>query len=114
MTATLYNAPAPNVPYFVPHQYPPSGTAVDDGKEIPTLFQPITIRGVTFQNRLWVSSRMRLSCDFNLRSSLSLACAPLPVLVREWRHFTLAICSSLVFIYLDNLPTVAHIFPLGY
>ena len=50
--------PAPNVPYFVPAQYPPAGTAFNpqpDGKPIPTLFKPIKIRGVEFQNRIWVS-----------------------------------------------------------
>ena len=50
--------PAPNVPYFMPAQYPPAGTAFDpqpDRKPIPTLFKPIKIRGVEFQNRIWVS-----------------------------------------------------------
>lgn len=51
------NVPAEGVPYFTPAQNPPAGTAVDpqpDGRPIPTLFQPIRIRGVTFQNRIWV------------------------------------------------------------
>lgn len=51
------NEPALNVPYFTPAQIPASGTAVDpqpDGKPIPKLFQPITIRGVEFQNRIFV------------------------------------------------------------
>ena len=55
--APLINAPAPNVPYYVPRQYPSAGTAFDpqpDGKPIPSLFQPIKIRGVEFQNRIWV------------------------------------------------------------
>ena len=55
--APLINAPAPNVPYYVPRQYPPAGTAFDpqpDGKPLPSLFQPIKIRGVEFQNRIWV------------------------------------------------------------
>ena len=57
--APLFNAPAPNVPYFIPRQYPPSGTAFEDqpdNKPIPTLFQPLKIRGVEFQNRIWVSA----------------------------------------------------------
>ncbi|KAJ3547717.1 hypothetical protein NM688_g5372 [Phlebia brevispora] len=52
------NEPATNVPYFTPAQIPPAGTAVDpqpDGKPIPKLFQPIKIRGVEFQNRIWLS-----------------------------------------------------------
>lgn len=48
------NAPAPGVPYFTPAQYPPAGTAADD-ERVPTLFQPFKIRGVEFQNRIWVS-----------------------------------------------------------
>lgn len=58
MSATKFvNEPAQGVPYFTPAQIPPSGTAVDpqpDGKPIPKLFQPLTVRGVTFQNRIWV------------------------------------------------------------
>jgi hypothetical protein len=52
-----FNTPAPGISYFTPEQYPPSGTAVNpqsDGKPIPKLFQPIKIRGVQFQNRIFV------------------------------------------------------------
>ncbi|TFK88401.1 FMN-linked oxidoreductase [Polyporus arcularius HHB13444] len=54
----LFNAPAQNVPYFVPQQYPPAGTAFDpqpDGKPIPSLFKPLRIRGVEFQNRVFLA-----------------------------------------------------------
>ncbi|KAG2008345.1 NADH:flavin oxidoreductase/NADH oxidase [Coprinopsis cinerea AmutBmut pab1-1] len=54
----ITNEPAPGVPYFTPYQDIPSGTAVvpqPDGKPVPTLFQPLTIRGVTFQNRIFLS-----------------------------------------------------------
>lgn len=49
---------APNTPYFTPAQKPPAGTAAPskDGTPIPSLFQPIKIRGVEFQNRLFVRS----------------------------------------------------------
>ena len=50
-------SPAPGISYFTPEQNPPSGTAVNpqsDGKPIPKLFQPIKIRGVQFQNRIFV------------------------------------------------------------
>ena len=52
------NVPALGVSFFTPEQNPPAGTAVlpqPDGKPPPTLFQPITIRGVTFPNRIFVS-----------------------------------------------------------
>ena len=54
---TEVNTPAPGVSYFTPEQSPRSGSALDpqsDGKPIPKLFQPIKIRGVEFQNRIFV------------------------------------------------------------
>ncbi|TEB34328.1 FMN-linked oxidoreductase [Coprinellus micaceus] len=48
------NVPAPGVPYFSPYQSPPAGTIVE-GQEVPKLFQPLTIRGVTFPNRILLS-----------------------------------------------------------
>jgi hypothetical protein len=53
------NTPAPGISYFTPEQIPRSGTALDpqpDEKPIPKLFQPLTIRGVDFQNRIFVRS----------------------------------------------------------
>lgn len=52
------NKAAAGVPFFTPAQDPPSGTAVDpqpDGVAIPKLFTPLKIRGVTFQNRIFLS-----------------------------------------------------------
>lgn len=49
------NIPTKGISYYTPAQTPPSGTAVDNGQTIPKLFQPLTIRGVTFQNRIWLS-----------------------------------------------------------
>ncbi|PCH44436.1 FMN-linked oxidoreductase [Wolfiporia cocos MD-104 SS10] len=49
---------AANTSYFTPAQEPPAGTALypqPDGKPIPKLFRPITIRGVHFQNRIMLS-----------------------------------------------------------
>ncbi|KAI0653572.1 FMN-linked oxidoreductase [Cubamyces menziesii] len=66
MSVFEFNRPAPNTPYFTPAQFPPAGTAVDpqsDGKPIPTLFQPLKIRGVEFQNRLWLSPLDQYSSD---------------------------------------------------
>lgn len=57
-TQVIPNEPAKGISYFTPAQTPPSGTAVDpqpNGKSIPRLFAPLTIRGVTFQNRIWLS-----------------------------------------------------------
>ncbi|KAJ8516842.1 hypothetical protein ONZ45_g5910 [Pleurotus djamor] len=60
------NAPAPNVPYFTPSQYPPAGSAVvpqPDGKPIPKLFQPLKIRGLEFHNRIFLSPMCQYSSD---------------------------------------------------
>jgi hypothetical protein len=45
----------------MPEQKPPAGAAVvpqPDGKPIPKLFQPLKIRGVEFQNRIFVESSL--------------------------------------------------------
>jgi 2,4-dienoyl-CoA reductase-like NADH-dependent reductase (Old Yellow Enzyme family) len=58
MTATksLENTPAPGISYFTPIQSTPAGTIIPSTKRVtPKLFTPLTIRGVTFQNRLWLS-----------------------------------------------------------
>ncbi|KAH9912673.1 FMN-linked oxidoreductase [Epithele typhae] len=58
----MQNAPAAGVPYFTPAQYPPSGTAAADS-DVPTLFKPIKIRGVEFQNRIWLSPLCQYSAQ---------------------------------------------------
>ncbi|KAK0475705.1 FMN-linked oxidoreductase [Armillaria novae-zelandiae] len=57
---------ASGVSFFTPAQDPPAGTALvpqSDGNQIPSLFQPITIRGVTFQNRIVLSPLCQCSCE---------------------------------------------------
>ena len=54
----IINSPAPGISYYTPAQTPPAGTASDpqpDGQKIPKLFQPLKLRGLTFQNRIFVS-----------------------------------------------------------
>jgi hypothetical protein len=51
------NVPAKDTPYFTPAQVPAPGKAIDpqpSGRAIPKLFQPLKIRGVEFQNRIFV------------------------------------------------------------
>lgn len=53
----IENEGAKGVGYYTPAQDPPSGTALDpqpDGSHPPKLFQPLTLRGVTLQNRIMV------------------------------------------------------------
>lgn len=64
--ANRYNDPAPGVSFYTPHQSPVAGTALDpqpNGKPIPKVFQPIKIRGLEFQNRIFVEW-LRLSTLF--------------------------------------------------
>jgi hypothetical protein len=58
------NKAADNVSFYTPAQIPAPGTALDthvSGKPIPKLFTPIKIRGVTMQNRIWVSPMCQYS-----------------------------------------------------
>lgn len=55
---SIVNKAAEGVPFFTPAQEPRAGTALNpqpDGSPIPKLFTPLTIRGVTFQNRIFLS-----------------------------------------------------------
>lgn len=55
---------APGVPFYTPIQEPPVGTAIASQEtEVPTLFKPLTIRGVTIQNRFAVSPMCMYSAD---------------------------------------------------
>ncbi|KAL9099401.1 MAG: hypothetical protein Q9163_005099 [Psora crenata] len=60
------NEPAKGISYFTPAQKPPSGTASDpqpDGSHPPKLFQPLKLRGVTFQNRIMLSPLCQYSAE---------------------------------------------------
>ncbi|KAK2054340.1 NADH:flavin oxidoreductase/NADH oxidase [Colletotrichum caudatum] len=58
----LVNEGAKNVPYFTPIQDPPAGTARDPQPE-GTLFAPLKLRGLTLQNRIFVSPMCQYSAD---------------------------------------------------
>ncbi|KUJ13000.1 FMN-linked oxidoreductase [Mollisia scopiformis] len=58
--------PARKVPYYTPRQAIPSGTAIihpNINTTLPKLFQPITLRGLTLQNRIWASPMCEYSAD---------------------------------------------------
>ena len=75
MTKSPINVATPNIPWFNPLQNPPAGTVLKGDEpnndlppknrpqKIPQLFQPITLRGLTFHNRLWVSPMCQYSAD---------------------------------------------------
>lgn len=93
---TLENKPAKGTPYFTPAQDPPAGTASDpqpDGSHPPKLFQPLKLRGVTFQNRIWVCI-LRFNY-FEAHNSLTIlqAFASDSVLCRRWPPHRMALRS---------------------
>jgi hypothetical protein len=54
----IVNKAAEGISYYTPAQEPPAGSAANpqsDGSQPPKLFQPFTVRGVTFHNRIGVS-----------------------------------------------------------
>jgi 2,4-dienoyl-CoA reductase-like NADH-dependent reductase (Old Yellow Enzyme family) len=57
------STPAPGVPFFTPSQNPPAGTALEPDNNVPTLFTPLTLRGLTLQNRFVVSPMCTYSAD---------------------------------------------------
>ncbi|KAF5365988.1 hypothetical protein D9758_006653 [Tetrapyrgos nigripes] len=62
-TPIVINKPAPGVPFFSPAQNPPSGTAVEGQPNTAKLFTPIKIRGLEFQNRIFVPPLCQYSAD---------------------------------------------------
>lgn len=62
MTKSLENVAAANTPYFTPAQDPPTGTALHP-ETAPTLFKPLTIRGLTLHNRFVVSPMCQYSAE---------------------------------------------------
>ncbi|KAN0100298.1 hypothetical protein V8E55_000282 [Tylopilus felleus] len=63
------NKPVPAVDGFFPLNEPDVGLAYTNtdvftkNKELPVLFQPLTIRNVTFKNRIWVSPMCQYSAN---------------------------------------------------
>lgn len=91
--------PAPGVPFYTPAQEPPSGTALGfDPKHpeaIPTLFHPLTIRGMTLANRFVVSPMVGLR--------------PCPALIFSW----LTICFQCQYSADNGHLTDWHLVHLG-
>jgi len=76
MTKSPVNRRTPNLPWFNPVQDPPAGTILTGTQPnndippsrnrpatVPKLYQPITLRGQTFHNRIWVSPMCQYSAD---------------------------------------------------
>ncbi|RYO92492.1 hypothetical protein DL766_006903 [Monosporascus sp. MC13-8B] len=54
---SIDNPAASGISYYTPAQEPPSGTCfgTKDGGSVPKVFTPLTIRGLKFQNRIFLS-----------------------------------------------------------
>ncbi|KAF7550140.1 hypothetical protein G7Z17_g5919 [Cylindrodendrum hubeiense] len=69
----------PDLPFFTPKQRVPVGTAIlkpEDGvteETVNVAFRPITIRGKTFQNRIWVAPMCMYSCKDGMFSDFHVA-----------------------------------------
>ncbi|CAK1354702.1 unnamed protein product [Cercospora beticola] len=61
--STIINAAARDAPYFTPAQEPPAGTAKAPSDEAVSLFKPLTLRGMTMQNRIMVSPMCQYSAQ---------------------------------------------------
>lgn len=65
-THPLANKAAKGISYFTPEQDPPAGTAIgadQSGTKIPKLFQPLRIRDLVLQNRIFLSPLCQYSAD---------------------------------------------------
>ncbi|TFY70582.1 hypothetical protein EVG20_g2420 [Dentipellis fragilis] len=72
----LISKGVPNISDFSPKQSPASGAAVNpqpNGKPIPQLFQPLRIRGVEFQNRIFLAPLCQYSATDGVVNSWHLA-----------------------------------------
>jgi 2,4-dienoyl-CoA reductase-like NADH-dependent reductase (Old Yellow Enzyme family) len=62
----IRNEPAPAISYYTPKQAPVAGTAKNPqsgNSRIPKLFTPLTLRSVTFQNRIFLSPLCQYSAQ---------------------------------------------------
>ncbi|KAK9447268.1 uncharacterized protein V1518DRAFT_421781 [Limtongia smithiae] len=66
--------PAAGVPFYTPSQVIPAGTflSAPEGVKQPLAFTPLTIRGITFQNRIWVSPMCQYSYEDGMLSEWTL------------------------------------------
>lgn len=55
------NPAVPNIPFFTPQHKVSPGVAFDTAKNVPTLFEPLTIRGKTLKNRIVVAPMCQYS-----------------------------------------------------
>lgn len=90
----IKNKAAKGISYYTPAQEPPAGTASDpqpDGSHPAKLFSPLTLRGVTFQNRIMVCPAYAVSVG---SLSWTPALSPLSILCGRWPPYSMALYTS--------------------
>ncbi|KAF5352340.1 hypothetical protein D9756_006307 [Leucocoprinus leucothites] len=63
MSSLAINKAVPNADQFYPLNEPAISTVLNTSSGTPKLFEPLTLRGVTFKNRIWVSPMCQFSSD---------------------------------------------------
>ncbi|KAJ3574443.1 hypothetical protein NP233_g1769 [Leucocoprinus birnbaumii] len=63
MSSLAVNKGVPNAREFYPLNEPEIGTVLNATSDTPKLFEPLTLRNVTFKNRIWVSPMCQFSSD---------------------------------------------------
>ncbi|KAF2114615.1 hypothetical protein BDV96DRAFT_577113 [Lophiotrema nucula] len=97
---------APKIPFYIPQTTPPPGSAVKVDSSTPTLFRPLTIRDVTFQNRVFMAPL----CMFSAASSGPAVGSLTPYHVMHLGHPALK-GTSLVFIEATGVTPNGRISP---
>ncbi|KXN87798.1 Putative NADPH dehydrogenase C23G7.10c [Leucoagaricus sp. SymC.cos] len=63
MTPPHINKAVPDASQFYTLSKPAIGTVLNTNQETPKLFEPLTLRGVTFKNRIWVAPMCQYCAD---------------------------------------------------
>lgn len=90
---TVRNVPAENVPYFTPEQVPAAGSAIvpqPNDKPIPSLFQPLKIRGLELHNRILVRRSLLRMIGPNFKYAIWTAGSVMSVLRRQRKTYGMA------------------------
>lgn len=92
MSKSIYNAPAPDVPFFTPQHHNSPGTPLKADAKVPTLFTPLKIRNATLRNRIVVAPM----CQYSAADSGPQIGALTPYHITTLGHYALK-GASLVF-----------------
>lgn len=106
MAADTYNASTPGIPYFSPQHQVSPGTPFDANAKVPTLFEPLSIRGVTLRNRFVVAPM----CQYSTADAGPQIGALTPYHVATLGHYALK-GAALVFIEASGVQPNGRISP---